>query len=67
MSAETMKKKGQAKQVKGNVIAAAGRVTGNDKMKASGRADVADGKAQAAVGGAGQKIKKIVKDITGKR
>ena len=67
MSAETMKKKGPAKQVKGNVIAAAGRVTGNDKMKASGRADVAEGKGQAAIGDTGQKLKKVVKDITGKR
>jgi uncharacterized protein YjbJ (UPF0337 family) len=67
MSAETMKKKGQANPVKGNVIAAAGRATGNDKMTASGRADVAEGKAQSAVGGAGQKVKRIVKDITGKR
>jgi uncharacterized protein YjbJ (UPF0337 family) len=66
MSAGTMKKKGQAKEVKGNVIAAAGKVTGNDKMKASGRADVAEGKAQSAVGGASQKIQKIAKKITGK-
>ena len=66
MSAGSLKKKGQANEVKGNVIAAAGRVTGNDKMKASGRADVAEGKAQSTVGGAGQKVKKIAKKITGK-
>ena len=66
MSAGTMKKKGQAKEVKGNVIAAAGKVMGNDKMKASGRADVAEGKALSAVGGAGQKVQKIAKKISGK-
>ena len=66
MSAGTMKKKGQAKEVKGNVIAAAGKVTGSDKMKASGRADVAEGKAQSALGGAGQNVQKIAKKIIGK-
>lgn len=67
MSAGTMKKKGQAKQVKGNVKEAVGRATGNDRMKASGRADVSEGKAQAALGDAGQKVKKITKKIVGKR
>ena len=67
MSAETMKKKGQAKQVKGKVIEAAGRLTGNDRMKASGRGDVSEGKAQAALGNAGQKVKKVAKKIVGKR
>jgi uncharacterized protein YjbJ (UPF0337 family) len=62
-----MKKKGQAKEVKGNVKEAIGRVTGNDRMKESGRADVSEGKAQAAVGGAGVKVKKIAKKIAGKR
>jgi uncharacterized protein YjbJ (UPF0337 family) len=67
MSAGTMKKKGQAKEVKGNVKEAVGRVTGNDRMKASGRADVSEGKGQAALGDAGQKVKKITKKIVGKR
>jgi uncharacterized protein YjbJ (UPF0337 family) len=67
MSAGTMKQKGQAKQVKGNVKEAVGRVTGNDRMKASGRADVSEGKGQATLGGAGQKVKKITKKIVGKR
>ena len=67
MSARTMKAKGQAKEVKGNVKQAVGRVTGNDRMKSSGRADVSEGKGQAALGGAGQKVKKIAKKIVGKR
>ncbi len=62
-----MKMKGQAKEVKGNVKKAVGRVTGNDRMKASGRVDVSEGKGQAALGGAGQKVKSITKKITGKR
>jgi uncharacterized protein YjbJ (UPF0337 family) len=62
-----MKQKGQAKQVKGNVKEAVGRVTGNDRMKASGRTDVSEGKGQATLGSAGQKVKKITKKIVGKR
>ncbi len=66
MSAGTMKKKGQVKQVKGKAKEAVGKVTGNDRMKASGRADVGEGKGQAAVGGAGVKVKKVAKIIAGK-
>lgn len=67
MSVRTTKAKGQAKEVKGHVKQAVGRATGNDRMEASGRADVSVGKGQAAVGKAGQKVKKIAKKITGKR
>jgi uncharacterized protein YjbJ (UPF0337 family) len=67
MSAGTMKQKGQAKQVKGKVKEAVGRATGNDRMEASGRADVSEGKGQSALGGAGQRVKKITKKIVGKR
>jgi uncharacterized protein YjbJ (UPF0337 family) len=67
MSAGTMKQKGQAKEVKGKVKEAVGRATGNQRMKASGRADVSEGKAQAALGDAGQKVNKITKKIVGKR
>lgn len=67
MSARTMKTKGQAKEIKGKVKQAAGRVTGNERMQASGRADVSAGKGQAALGDAGQKVKKITKKIVGKR
>ena len=67
MSAETTKRRGQANEAKGKVIEAAGKVTGNDRMKASGRADVAEGKAQATLGDAGHKVKKLTKKIIGKR
>jgi uncharacterized protein YjbJ (UPF0337 family) len=56
MSAETMKQKGQAKQVKGKAKEAVGRATGNDRMQASGRGDVSEGKGQSALGDAGQKV-----------
>ena len=36
-------------------------------MKASGRADIGEGKGEAALGNAGQKIKKVADTITGKR
>lgn len=67
MSARTTKLKGQSKEVKGQVKQAVGRATGNDRMTASGRTDVSLGKGQAAVGNAGQKVKKIAKKIAGKR
>ena len=67
MSARTMKMKGQGKQVKEKVKKTVGRVTGNDRMQASGRADVTEGKGQAALGGAGQKLKKITEKIVGRR
>ena len=66
-SARTMKMKGQAKEVKGKVKGAVGSVTRNDRMKASGRSDVRKGKGQSALGGAGQKVGKITKNIAGKR
>jgi uncharacterized protein YjbJ (UPF0337 family) len=67
MAVGTTKMKGQEKEVKGNVKKAVGKVTGNDRMKASGRADVAKGKGQVAIGNAGLKIKKITKAVVGKR
>jgi uncharacterized protein YjbJ (UPF0337 family) len=60
-----MKVKGREQQVKGKVKEAAGLVTGNDRMKADGRADVSEGKARAAVGDASQKVKKFAKRIVG--
>lgn len=67
MSARTMKMKGQAHEIEGKAKEAAGRVTGNDRLKASGRADVGEGKGQTALGGAGLKVKKLTKKIAGKR
>jgi len=47
---------GSAKQAKGAVKVAAGKVTGDEKLKAEGRADKAKGKVQNAVGGAKDKL-----------
>lgn len=43
---------GAAKNVGGNVKEAAGKLTGDEKLKAEGRADQVEGKVQNAVGGA---------------
>lgn len=42
---------GAAKQVGGKIKEAAGKITGDEKLKAEGRADQAAGKVQNAVGG----------------
>lgn len=42
---------GAAKNMGGKVKEAAGKVTGDEKLKAEGRADQAAGKVQNAVGG----------------
>lgn len=42
---------GAAKNLGGNIKEAAGKLVGDEKMKAEGRADQAEGKVQNAVGG----------------
>jgi len=42
---------GAAKNLGGNIKEAAGKLTGDEKLKAEGRADQAKGKIQNAVGG----------------
>lgn len=42
---------GAAKNMGGNIKEAAGKMTGDEKLKAEGRADQAEGKIQNAVGG----------------
>lgn len=42
---------GAAKNLGGNIKEAAGKVTGDEKLKAEGRAEQVEGKAQNAVGG----------------
>ena len=44
--------KGSANQAKGKLKEAAGKVTGDTKLKGEGKADQAKGKVQNAVGGA---------------
>jgi uncharacterized protein YjbJ (UPF0337 family) len=48
---------GAAKQAKGAVKDAAGKVTGDAKLQAEGKADKAEGKVQNAVGGLKDKLK----------
>jgi uncharacterized protein YjbJ (UPF0337 family) len=48
---------GAAKQVKGNIKEATGKVTGDAKLKAEGRADKMAGKVQNAIGGARDAMK----------
>lgn len=42
---------GAAKNMSGNIKEAAGKVTGDEKLKAEGRAEQVEGKVQNAVGG----------------
>lgn len=49
---------GAAKNMGGNIKEAAGKMTGDEKLKAEGRAEQAEGKVQNAVGG----LKDAVRD-----
>ncbi|MBN8874505.1 MAG: CsbD family protein [Rhodospirillales bacterium] len=53
---------GMAHQAKGAVKQAAGKVTGDEKMKAEGTAEKAGGKVQNAVGGAKDSVRDATKD-----
>jgi uncharacterized protein YjbJ (UPF0337 family) len=44
--------KGSAQQVKGSFKEAVGKVTGDEKLKAEGKADKVEGKVRSAIGGA---------------
>lgn len=52
---------GIAKQVKGSVKEAAGKVVGDAKLEAEGKADKMAGKVQNAVGGAKDALRKAAK------
>jgi uncharacterized protein YjbJ (UPF0337 family) len=53
---------GAAKNMKGKIKEAAGKVTGDAKLKSEGRADQVAGKVQNAVGG----VKDAIRDATRK-
>lgn len=53
--------KGAANQAKGAIKVAAGKVLGDAKLQAEGKADKVKGKVQNAVGGAKDTVRKIVK------
>ncbi len=48
---------GSAKQVKGSVKEGIGKLVGDEKMKAEGKADKVEGKVQNAVGGVKDKVR----------
>jgi uncharacterized protein YjbJ (UPF0337 family) len=52
---------GAAKEVKGAVKDAAGKVTGNDKLQAEGKMDKAEGQVQTEVGKAKDAVRDAVK------
>jgi uncharacterized protein YjbJ (UPF0337 family) len=53
---------GSAKQVKGTVKEAVGKVVGDAKLESEGEADKAEGKVQNAIGG----VKDVVRDAVKK-
>jgi uncharacterized protein YjbJ (UPF0337 family) len=53
---------GSAKQVKGTVKEAVGKVVGDAKLESEGKADKAEGKVQNAIGG----LKDVVRDAVKK-
>jgi uncharacterized protein YjbJ (UPF0337 family) len=53
---------GAAKQAKGNIKEAVGKVTGDSKTQAEGAADKAEGKVQNTVGGIKDKARELLDD-----
>lgn len=52
---------GAAKQVKGSIKEAAGKVIGDTKTQAEGKAEKAAGKVQSAIGGAKDAVRDALK------
>jgi uncharacterized protein YjbJ (UPF0337 family) len=53
---------GAAKQVKGNIKEGVGKLTGDAKTEAEGKADKAEGKVQSTVGGIKDKARELLDD-----
>jgi uncharacterized protein YjbJ (UPF0337 family) len=51
---------GAAKQAKGRLKDAAGKITGDEKLRAEGKADKVEGKVQNAVGGLKDKVREAL-------
>jgi uncharacterized protein YjbJ (UPF0337 family) len=51
---------GAAKQAKGRLKDAAGKITGDEKLRAEGKADKVEGKVQNAVGGLKDKAREAL-------
>jgi uncharacterized protein YjbJ (UPF0337 family) len=56
---------GKTDVVKGRIKEAAGALTGNDKLRDEGKTDQAVGKTKEAVQEVADKVKKVVKKVTG--
>jgi len=54
--------KGAAQQAKGSLKDAAGKIAGDPKLQAEGKADKAAGKVRSAVGGAKDKIREATRN-----
>jgi len=54
--------KGSANQAKGSIKEGVGKMTGDQKTQAEGKADKATGKVQSAVGGAKDSAREATKD-----
>lgn len=52
---------GAAKTIGGKIKEAAGHVTGDEKLKAEGKADQVEGKVQNAIGGAKDSVRDAIK------
>ena len=53
---------GSAKQIKGNIKEGLGKLTGDTKTEAEGRADKAEGKVQNTIGGIKDKARELLDD-----
>jgi uncharacterized protein YjbJ (UPF0337 family) len=51
---------GRAEEAKGKIKEAAGKIVGNDKLKAEGKVDQLTGKVKASYGDAKEKIKNAI-------
>ena len=54
--------KGAGNQAKGQMKEAAGKILGNDKLKAEGEADKLKGKVQSTLGDAKDKVRDTIRD-----
>jgi len=53
---------GSAKQIKGNIKEGLGKLTGDTKTEAEGKADKAEGKVQNTIGGIKDKARELLDD-----
>ncbi len=66
MSSTTDKIKGASNEAAGNIKQSVGKVTGNEKLQAEGKAQEVEGKTQRAVGGAKDGVKNAADAVKSK-